>query len=307
MNAAIRAVVRSGIQSGFECYGILHGYQGLLQKDLIPLDAGSVANTIQRGGTFLKAGRCQEMYQAEGRKLAAENFKSLGLDALVTIGGDGTYTGALALTEEHGVPVLGLPGTIDNDIFGTDYTIGFDTAVNTALEAIDRIRDTAASHDRLFIVEVMGRESGFIAVDVALAGGAEAVFIPENFTSIDATIQHIRQGIARGKMSSILVASEGQNPGRAYDLAEQIRRKSQFEAKVCVLGHVQRGGSPTARDRIMASRMGRMAVECLKKGELGVMIAEQKGELVTVPLKSVIGKTKKVPPQMMSLAEVLST
>ncbi|NCN95472.1 MAG: 6-phosphofructokinase [Bdellovibrionales bacterium] len=307
MNAAIRAVVRSSLQSGMECFGLLHGYQGLISKQMIPLSAGSVANTIQRGGTFLKTGRCQDMYQPEGRKRAADGFKDLSLEALVVIGGDGTYAGANLLGEEHGIPCVGLPGTIDNDITGTDYTIGFDTAVNTALEAIDRIRDTAASHDRLFIVEVMGRESGFIAVDVALAGGAEAVFIPENFTSIDNTIDHIRKGIARGKMSSILVASEGQNPGRAYDLAEQIRRKSHFEAKVCVLGHVQRGGSPTAKDRIMASRMGEAAVACLVRGEVGVMIALQREELVSISLKTVSGKKKTVPAKLLELLQVLST
>jgi 6-phosphofructokinase 1 len=307
MNAAIRAVVRTALASGFECVGILHGYEGLIQQDAVDLQAGSVANMLQRGGTFLKSGRCVAMLQPEGRKKAAEGFKALGLSALVCIGGDGTFRGAEALGKEFGIPCVGLPGTIDNDIYGTDMTIGFDTAVNTALEAIDRIRDTAASHDRLFIVEVMGRESGFIAVDVGLAGGAEAVFTPENYTSIETTIEHIKKGIARGKMSSILVAAEGQNPGRAYDLAEQIRRKSQFEAKVCILGHVQRGGSPTAKDRILASQMGAAAVECLRKGQFGVMIGIQGQNLVTVPLSEPTHKKKTVPKSWMDLADVLST
>ncbi len=307
MNAAIRAVVRASISNGYECFGIQHGYSGLISKDVIPLEAGSVANILQRGGTFLKTARCAEMMQSEGRKKAAQNFNDMGLNALIVIGGDGTYKGALALGDEFQIPCIGLPGTIDNDIYGTDLTIGFDTAVNTALEAIDRVRDTAASHDRLFIVEVMGRESGFIAVEVALAGGAEAVFIPETYTSIDSTIQHIQRGMARGKMSSILITAEGQNPGRAYDLADQIRRKSQFEAKVCILGHVQRGGSPTANDRILASRMGAAAVECLLQGQHGVMIGIQGGKLVTVPLSESASKKKTVPQELVALAQTLST
>lgn len=307
MNAAIRSVVRSSLSSGYECLGIYHGYAGLIAKDCVSLEAGSVANILQRGGTFLKTGRCLEMLQPEGRKQAAQSFKELGLEALVVIGGDGTYKGALALGNEFSIPCVGLPGTIDNDIYGTDLTIGFDTAVNTALDAIDRIRDTAASHDRLFIVEVMGRESGFIAVEVGLAGGAEAVFIPESYTSIDTTIQHIQKGITRGKMSSILITAEGQNPGRAYDLADQIRRKSHFEAKVCILGHVQRGGSPTAQDRILASRMGAAAVESVKAKQYGVMIGIQGGNLVTVPLKDSASKKKTVPQELMNLAQVLST
>lgn len=307
MNAAIRAVVRSAIHSNYECIGILHGYEGLIKKNTCPLEAGSVANILQRGGTFLKTGRCAEMYQPQGRSLAAQGYKELGLNALVTIGGDGTFRGALSLGEEHGIPCVGLPGTIDNDIFGTDMTIGFDSAVNTALDAIDRIRDTAASHDRLFIVEVMGRDSGFIAIDVGLAGGAEAVFIPEGYTSIDDTIKHIQRGISRGKMSSILITAEGQNPGRAYDLADQIRRKSQFEAKVCVLGHVQRGGSPTARDRILASRMGAAAIECLKDSQFGVMIGLQGQQIVRSPLKEAFTKKKTVSKEMMDLARILST
>jgi 6-phosphofructokinase 1 len=307
MNAAIRAVVRTALSSGMECVGIYHGYQGLISQDVCTLEAGSVANILQRGGTFLKTGRCQEMFQPDGRKKAALGFKDLRLDALVTIGGDGTFRGALALGQEFSIPCVGVPGTIDNDIFGTDLTIGFDTAVNTALDAIDRIRDTAASHDRLFIVEVMGRESGFIAIEVGLAGGAEAVFIPEGYTSIDDTLKHIQRGIARGKMSSILITAEGQNPGRAYDLADQIRRKSQFEAKVCILGHVQRGGSPTARDRILASRMGAAAVECLKAQQFGVMVGIQGQNLVTVPLSEPAVKKKTVPQELMNLAQVLST
>lgn len=306
MNAAIRSVTRSAISEGIDCFGIMQGYSGLIKKDIVPLSAGSVANILQRGGTILKAGRCKEFYQPEGRKAAAESFRSLGLDALVTIGGDGTFRGAQALGLEFQIPCVGLPGTIDNDIFGSDSTIGFDTALNTALDAIDKIRDTAASHDRLFIVEVMGRDSGFIAVDVGLAGGAEEVFIPENYTSIDSAIQHIQRGIARGKTSSILVTAEGQNPGRAYDLADQIRRKAGYEAKVCILGHVQRGGSPTAADRILASRMGFAAIQAVVNGQFGTMIGIVGQNLVTIPLSEPCSKKKTVPQELINLAKVLS-
>lgn len=306
MNPAIRAVVRSAIVEGFECFGIMQGYSGLIKQDMVSLNAGSVANILQRGGTILKAGRCREFLQPEGRKAAAEGFKALGLDGLIVIGGDGTFRGAHALKQELNIPCVGIPGTIDNDIYGTDLTIGFDTALNTALDAIDKIRDTAASHDRLFIVEVMGRDSGFIAVDVGVAGGAEEVFIPENYTSIDSAIQHIKRGMARGKTSSILVTAEGQNPGRAYDLADQIRRKSGFESKVCILGHVQRGGSPTAADRILASRMGYAAVQSFKSGVFDVMIGLRGQDIISVPLSEPIAKKKTVPKELLDLAKVLS-
>lgn len=306
MNAAIRAVVRTAIPSGFEVVGIKQGYTGMMNGTFETLQLSSVANIIQRGGTVLKAGRAPEFLKPESRSQAAANLKKAEIEALVVIGGDGSFRGAHALWEEHKIPVIGVPGTIDNDIYGTDRTIGYDTAVNTALDAIDRIRDTAASHDRLFIVEVMGRDSGFIAVDVAVAGGAEEVFIPENLASVDRAIQHIQRGLARGKSSSILVAAEGQNPGRAYDLADQIRRKSGFEAKVCILGHIQRGGSPTAGDRILASRLGYTAVRALQKGLTDCMVGEAGGQLVTVPLTDCIGKKKRVPNELIELAQLLS-
>lgn len=307
MNAAVRAVVRKAIAEGLDVYGIQNGYVGLLKDSIEPLEPNSVANVLQRGGTFLKTGRSPEFHQTETRAKAAKILKDRGIDALICIGGDGSFQGAHLLWLEHQIPVVGVPGTIDNDIYGTDQTIGYDTAVNTALEAIDRIRDTAASHDRLFIVEVMGRDSGYIAVDVALAGGAEEAFIPEKPVTVDQAIAHIKKGIERGKTSSILIAAEGQKPGRAYDLAEAIRKKSGFEAKVCILGHVQRGGAPTASDRILASRLGAGAVSALMRGESDVMVGVQAGNLVTVPFSDSLGKKKEIPHDLIELAHILSS
>ncbi|MGE4132931.1 MAG: 6-phosphofructokinase [Bdellovibrionales bacterium] len=306
MNAAIRAIVRTASASQISVEGILQGYNGLVQEKSMELSPRSVANIIQRGGTILKAGRCLDFHKPEFRTKAAQYIRKLGIDALIVIGGDGTYMGGHLLSQEHGLPVVGVPGTIDNDIFGTEETIGFDTALNTALEAIDRIRDTAASHDRLFIVEVMGRDSGFIAIDVGLAGGAEEVFIPETLANVDQAIASIKRGMSRGKSSSILVAAEGQKTGRAYDLAEQIRRKAGFEARVCVLGHIQRGGPPTARDRILASRLGSTAVRILQQGMSGVMVGVQSNQLVTVKFSDSVGKKRRVPNELIELAQLLA-
>lgn len=306
MNAAIRAVVRTAIHHGIETVGIIQGYTGLIENEFIPLSLSSMANIIQRGGTILKTGRAPEFHKADVRAKAIANARKAGLDAMVCIGGDGSFTGAHLLWKEHQFPIVGVPGTIDNDIAGTDATIGFDTAVNIALEAIDRIRDTAASHDRLFIVEVMGRDSGFIATDVGIAGGAEDIFIPESPTTADQAIERIKRGMARGKKSSILVAAEGHKPGRAYDLAEAIRKKSGFDAKVCILGHIQRGGSPTAADRILASRLGAAAVESLRRGECDVMVGISHGEIKIVPFDTVIGTKKQVKDELVQLLRGLS-
>jgi 6-phosphofructokinase 1 len=254
----------------------------------------------------LKTGRCPEFHKAENRKKAVENLKSQNIDGLICIGGDGSFTGAHLLWDEFKVPIVGVPGTIDNDIYGTENTIGFDTAVNTALEAIDRIRDTAASHDRVFIVEVMGRNSGFIACSVGLAGGAEEIFVPENPMTVDSVIEKIKAGAAKGKKSSILVAAEGQKPGRAYDLAEQIRKKAGFDAKVCILGHQQRGGSPTASDRILASRLGAAAVTTLIEGECDVMVGVQNSRIVRVPLMDAVEKEKPLEKEFLQLASLLA-
>ena len=306
MNAAIRAVARTAISSGLQVQGIIQGYSGMLNNEFMPLQLSSMANIIQRGGTILKTGRAPEFLQADVRAQAVHNLRRAGIDAMVCIGGDGSFTGAHMLWKEHQFPIIGVPGTIDNDIAGTDSTVGFDTAVNIALEAIDRIRDTAASHDRLFIVEVMGRDSGFIAIEVGIAGGAEEVFIPENPATVDQAIERIKKGMARGKKSSILVAAEGHKPGRAYDLAESIRKKTGFDAKVCILGHVQRGGSPTAADRVLASRLGAGAIDALRRGECDAMIGLVRGDVVTVPFDNVIGVKKKVPTELVSLVRSLS-
>ena len=306
MNAALRAVVRLSIHHGYQVKGIIQGYPGMVAGDFEILSLNSMANIIQRGGTVLKTGRMPEFHQPEVRAKAVQNLRNADIDALICIGGDGSFTAAHLLWQEHRFPIIGVPATIDNDIAGTDLTIGFDTAVNIALDAIDRIRDTAASHDRLFIVEVMGRDSGFIATDVGVAGGAEEIFIPENPASLDQTLERIKRGMARGKKSSILVAAEGHKPGRAYDLADALRKKSGFDAKVCILGHIQRGGSPTAADRILASRFGAAAVEALRHGVCDAMVGLHGHNVVNVPFSEVIGFKKKVRPDMVNLARALS-
>lgn len=306
MNAAIRAVVRTAILRKLKVVGIVQGYTGFLEKNFIDMDLRSVANIIQRGGSILKAGRCLEFLKSETRTQAVQNIRERGIDGLICIGGDGSFTGANHLWSEHQLPIVGVPGTIDNDIFGTQLTIGFDTAVNTALDAIDRIRDTAASHDRLFIIEVMGRDSGFIAVAAGLAGGAEDIFIPEHPFQIDKTVELIKRGMSRGKNSSILVTSEGAKPGRAYDLAENIRKHSGMQATVCILGHIQRGGKPTAIDRLFASRMGSMAVDQLRSGHCDIMIAVQGEDLTTVELSTCLKHKKHVNKSLIDLAQILS-
>lgn len=306
MNAAIRAVVRTAILRNLKVVGIVQGYTGILEKNFINMDLRSVANIIQRGGSILKAGRCLEFLKPDTRTQAVKNLREHNVDGLICIGGDGSFTGANLLWSEHQVPIVGVPGTIDNDIFGTQLTIGFDTAINTALDAIDRIRDTAASHDRLFIIEVMGRDSGFIAVAAGLAGGAEDIFIPEHPFQIDKTVELIKRGIARGKNSSILVTSEGAKPGRAYDLAESLRKHTGMQATVCILGHIQRGGKPTAIDRLFASRMGSAAVDHLLSGQCDVMVAAQGENLVTVELSLCLKQKKHVNKSLIDLAQILS-
>lgn len=308
MNAAIRAVVRSGFHRGLQVTGILHGYLGMLNQEFRRLTTSDMANLLKEGGTVLKTARCLEFHNAETRSRAAAALNAEKIEGLVCIGGDGSFQGAHLLSSEHKIPVIGVPATIDNDIYGTETTIGFDTAANTVLQAIDRIRDTAAAHDRLFIVEVMGRDSGFLAMEAGLAGGAEEIFFVDNPVTVDQAIDHIRRGMARGKKSSILIAAEGHKPGRAYDLAESIRKKAgNFEPRVCVLGHIQRGGAPTSADRILASRMGAAAVDALLEGKSDMMIASQAGKMVTFPLEQVIQNKKKVSKELIQLAQVLST
>ncbi len=307
MNAAIRSVVRVAIHKKLEVIGIRSGYIGMIESQMIPLQLRDMANIIQRGGTILKTGRALDFLKKEVRQKAADNLKNQGIDGLVCIGGDGSFRGAQLLWQEHQIPIVGIPGTIDNDIFGSEYTIGFDTAVNTALDAIDKIRDTADSHDRLFIVEVMGRNSGFIASYVGLAGGAEEIFTPDALTTVDKAVEHIRESQKKGKRSSIIITAEGQKPGRAYDLAEAIRKKVGLDAKVCILGHIQRGGAPTALDRVWASRMGAAAVDCLLKGQCDVMVGVENNQIIYVPLEVAIGTEKKHSQELVQLSNILAT
>lgn len=306
MNAAIRAVVRQAYALGLEVIGIRRGYAGMILGEMVPLGVRDVANILQRGGTVLLTARSQEFLTEEGRAKAAEKLKAAGIEGLVAIGGDGTFRGAMRLLEEHKVPVVGVPGTIDNDLYGTDYTIGFDTAVNTALEAIDRIRDTAASHERVFFIEVMGRSSGFIALDVGLAGGAEVIAVPEEPVDPKTIAEGLMESLRRGKSSSIVVVAEGAYPGGAAGLLAAIQEHVRVEARVTVLGHIQRGGSPTAKDRILASRLGAAAVEALAGGTSGVMVGEVEGEVELTPLKEAVERKKDINRSLLALSRILA-
>jgi 6-phosphofructokinase 1 len=296
MNAAIRAVVRQADDLGHGTWGIYRGYQGLLEGDLAPLTSRSCANILQRGGTILQTARCPEFHEPATRAKAAANLKAAGIGAIVVIGGDGSFRAAEALQREHGVACAGIPGTIDNDLAGTERTLGFDTALNTAVEAIDRIRDTASSHGRLFLVEVMGRSSGMLAVHTALACGAEAVVYPEApDDSYEQLVTQLEEGWRRGKRSSIVVVAEGDVVGRAMAVGDRLKRDHTLDLRVVVLGHVQRGGSPTALDRIWGSRWGAEAVRRLDRGESGFYVGEVAGALVAQPL-SRINEPQPVPP-----------
>ena len=294
MNACIRAVVRRAIYRKVEVIGINRGFMGLLKKEFVPLDARSVSGIINRGGTILLSSRCEEFKTKEGQREAVENMKDEGIEGLVVIGGDGSYHGAYALYKDWGIPTVGVPGTIDNDLWGTDFTLGFDTAINTALEAIDRIRDTATSHERLFIVEVMGRTSGFIALYSGIAGGAEDILIPEMPTNLSKIIERLEEGKKKGKISSILVVAEGDEEGGALEIAKKIRKRVDYETRVLILGHLQRGGSPTARDRILATRLGSYAVDILQEGKGGVAVGWVNNSLKITPLFEAWSKKKEI-------------
>lgn len=307
MNAAVRAVVRTGIFYGLEVYGIRRGYQGLLEDDIIKMESRSVANIIQRGGTILKSARCKEFYQPEGRAKAYEVLKRRGIEGLVVIGGDGSFKGALALSKEYNIPCVGLAGTIDKDIEGTDFTIGFDTAVNTAVEAIDKIRDTADAHDRLFIVEVMGRDAGYIALHSGIATGAESILIPERKTDISKVIDFLLEKERRKKLVNIIVVAEGDEFGGAEEVAKVVKeRLPHMDTRVCILGHIQRGGSPSCMDRLLASRMGYHAVECLMEGKHNVFVGITNNRMNYVPLDTIGKKKGKVSEEWMKLASVLA-
>jgi 6-phosphofructokinase 1 len=306
MNACIRAIVRYGTSRGLEVVGIRRGYRGILEEDFVKLGRRSVANIIHRGGTILETARCEEMKTEEGIKKANEILQRKGIEGLITIGGDGTFRGAAALAEAGDIKVIGIPGTIDNDVYGTDNAIGFDTAINTALDAIDKIRDTAGSLQRPFFIEVMGRCRGFIALEVGIAGGAEDILIPEVETKIEQLCLDIRRSFKRGKKASIVIVAEGDEAGGAFSIAQQVWERLRLEYRICVLGHVQRGGSPTARDRVLASKLGAAAVDALLDGKAGYMVGELKGEIAFTLLRETWEKTKELDSNLLRLVKVLA-
>jgi 6-phosphofructokinase 1 len=307
MNAAIRAVVRACTYYKLEAFGIMRGYEGMIEGDFVKLGARSVGNIIQRGGTILKTARSKEFRTPEGRKKAFDNIKEEGIDALVAIGGDGTFTGLNKFFQEHKVPSICIPGTIDNDLPGTDYTIGYDTATNTAVEAIDRIRDTALSHNRLFFVEVMGRNSGYIAINSGIAGGATGIVIPEENITFEELYQLLGEGKDTSKKSNLIVVAEGSKIGDATSLAKKIaERSSYFDIKVTVLGHLQRGGSPTYFDRVLASRMGIAAVEGLLKGEKDVMVGVKDNKIVYNDFTTIMTNKHEIDEESLRIAKILS-
>lgn len=305
MNAAIRAVVRSAAHYNLEVAGILRGYDGLINGEIIPMDRKSVANIIQRGGTILKTARSAEFMHPEGRKKAFENIKKQQIDALVAIGGDGTFTGANIFIQEFNIPVMGLPGTIDNDLIGTDYTIGYDSAINTVVSAVDKIRDTAESHDRLFIVEVMGRDSGLIALRSGIGSGAEAILIPETKTDLPHLLDRLEHG-RKDKSSKIIIVAEGDDVG-AMLVADAVKQKfPNLDTRVSILGHMQRGGSPSCMDRVLASRLGVAAVEALLGGRKGEMVGVVNNQIHYTPFGQAIKHIAEVNPNLLKLVEILS-
>ncbi len=306
MNACIRAVVRVATSQGLRVTGVCRGYAGLCAGDFRDMGPRTVSNVIQTGGSLLKSSRCPEMKTPEGRRRCAEQLAKAGVDGLVVIGGNGSSTGAHLLATELGIRVVTCASTIDNDLWGTDYTIGFDTAVNTALDAIDRLRDTAHSHDRVFFVEVMGRDAGFLALASGIGGGAEVIFLPEIHGESERAARVLEEGKKRGKKSFIFVVAEGEEPGGAIELAKHIQSLSGLDFRVCTLGHIQRGGSPTARDRMLATRLGVAAVEALLAGHTDVMVGEQGGRLVLVPLADAISRKKPLDPEYVRLVDLLN-
>jgi 6-phosphofructokinase 1 len=304
MNAAVRGAVRAAIGRGVEVFGYYHGYQGIIDREIITLDSKAVGGIIGQGGTILRTARSKEFRTSEGREKAMENLRSDGIQGLVVIGGDGSLTGARALYEEFAFPVMGVPGSIDNDISGTDFSIGFDTAVNTALDAIDRVRDTAYSHERVFVIEVMGRHNGFIALEAGLSGGAEAVIIPEVPYSLFDMCNDLKEMYSRGKKSSIIIVAEGAL--RASDVRDFIEKNTGFEARYLVLGHMQRGGSPTAFDRVLALRLGAHAANRLISGFAGEMAGVDGNNLVSHPLGYVLSTERHIDPEKLLLVEVMA-
>lgn len=307
MNAAIRSVTRSAIYNQMSVKGIYHGYKGLITDNIKDFITEDVSNIIQRGGTILKTARCKEFTTKEGRATAFENIRKHNIDALVVIGGDGSLTGARIFAEEYNFPIVGLPGTIDNDLSGTDYTIGYDTALNTIVSAVDKIRDTASSHERLFFIEVMGRDAGFLALNGALASGAEAAIIPEFIVGKDQLSEYIENGFRKTKNSSIVLVAESEITGGAMGVAERVKKEyPQFDVRVVILGHIQRGGTPSAFDRIIASRMGCAAIEALLEGQRNIMIGIDDDNIVYTPFIKAIKKNKKLDEKLLDNLRILS-
>ena len=307
MNACIRAITRTAIFNGMKVRGIYRGYEGLINGEIKEFTSESVSNTIQRGGTILKTARSMEFMTPEGMQKAYDNLVKFGIDALIVIGGNGSLTGAQNLAREYDYPVIGLPGTIDNDLYGTDSTIGYDTALNTIVDCVDKIRDTATSHDRIFFVEVMGRDAGFLAQNSAIAAGAEAAIIPEDQTDVDQLEQFISRGFRKSKNSSIVIVSESKKDGGAMYYAERVRKEyPQYDVRVTILGHLQRGGTPTACDRILASRLGHASIEALKEGQRNVMVGIHNDQIVYVPIDRAIKKDKPIDKELIDVLGVLS-
>ncbi len=307
MNAAIRAVTRSAIFNGFKVKGIYRGYKGLVDDEIVDFQTQDVSNILHHGGTILKTARCKEFKTIEGRQQAYENIKKHGIDALVVIGGDGSLSGARQFASEFDFPIVGLPGTIDNDLAGTDHTIGYDTALNTIMWCVDRIRDTASSHARLFFIEVMGRESGFLALNGAIATGAEAAIIPEIAPKVDQIRELVKSGFRKTKNSAIVLVAESPLTGGAMALADRVRKEyPQYDVRVTILGHLQRGGSPTAQDRILASRMGAAAIDALLEGQRNIMIGDDDEKIVYVPFSKAIHDDKPIDGSLVELLRRLS-
>ena len=309
MNACIRAVTRAAIFNGMKVIGVYRGYEGLINEEFKEFTSSSVSNTIQRGGTILKTARSKAFMTPEGRKIAYENMVKHEIDALIVIGGNGSLTGAQLFAREYDIPIIGLPGTIDNDLYGTDHTIGYDTALNTIVECVDKIRDTATSHDRIFFIEVMGRDAGFLAQNSAIASGAEAAIIPEDKTDVDQLAEFISRGVRKSKNSSIVLVSEAQHDGvgGAMYYAERVRKEyPKFDVRVTILGHLQRGGTPSANDRILASRLGYASIEALMEGQRNIMIGISNDEIVYVPIQRAVKMDKPINKELIDVLAVLS-
>ncbi|RYG10603.1 MAG: 6-phosphofructokinase [Chitinophagaceae bacterium] len=308
MNACIRAVIRTGIYNGKNMFGVMQGYQGLIDNNIIPMDARSVSNILHMGGTILKTARCLAFREDEGMEKAFQNLKQKEIDGLIVIGGDGTFTGAQRFGKKYGINVIGVPGTIDNDLYGSDFTLGYDTAINTIIEAIDKIRDTADSHDRLFFIEVMGRDSGCLALRTAISSGAEAVLLPERETSLKELISKLKIGASTKKSSSIVIVSEGNKYGGAYDIAKAVKKKfTHYDTKVTILGHLQRGGSPSGFDRILGSRLGFAAVNAILKGESMQMVGLRGNEIKLTSLEEALhAHNYKLEDDLLEMTHVLS-